>query len=251
LTNNGRLAILVPSRGRPITFARFAETWLARTAGCSDIIVRNGSDDPSAPEYAEFDGIPGIIRYVGDDGLFRDTITGNAGYLPAQQEMWEKYPGYAAYMCTEDDTTFEETNFDTTLLALFNNFPNRVGMVKCLDLACQIEIQCFSDTWCNALGWLWPKEGGEPFFNAMPVLADGLATLGPAMCHHPLLRSHGYTGNERRGAMETPDIVAKFHGETRRMEGWLNANYIQLRQKIKEAASRGTRRLIVDPYARS
>ncbi len=234
---NGRLAILVPSRGRPLTFLRFVESWLATTAGCSDIIVRNGTADPCYHEYDSFEGLPNLIRYVGDDAPYAGSITGNAGYLPAQQEMWERYPGYAAYLSIEDDCTFEEKGFDKTLLDMLSFYPNAVGCVRMTDLANQIEVYCVSAGWTSALGWMWPSEGGEPAFKIMPYICPSLYRAdGPRFCHHPLLRSHGYQGHERRGALETPGIVEKFHGEGTKMEQWLFENITRLHDTLMKAA---------------
>ncbi len=205
-------------------------------SGASDVIVRCGSHDPELEGYHYLASFPEIKHYVGDDDPYKDSITGNAGYLPAQQEMYERYPGYSGYLSIEDDCTFEEKFFDRRILDLFDRFPNRCGMVRLHDLAQQIESYAFSDVWCNALGCLWPAKAGEPGFKIMPVIAGNLITQGPRFRHRPLLRSQGYTGDERRGALETPGIVEKFHGEGERMELWLSHNVHLLRQRLQRAA---------------
>ena len=240
MSTNGRLAILVPSRGRPLTFARFLESWAADSAGVSDIILRNGSFDPLVDSYLDFEGFPNLIRYVGNDAPYKDSMTGNAGYLPAQQEMWERFPGYAAYLSIEDDCVFEEKGFDKKILAQFLLFPNRCGMLRLHDHSDEIECYAFSDVWCNALGYLWPDVAGETGFKVMPVIAEELIRKGPAFRHLPLLRSHGYTGNERSGSLEIPGIVEKFMREGMRMESWFQTNAKRMQKKIHAAAYGGT-----------
>jgi hypothetical protein len=124
------------------------------------------------------------------------------------------------------------------LLAI-EKFPRRVGMIKLPDLSGQIEVQCFSAEWCKALGFLWPREAGEPAFKAMPSLVgkgmymDG---TGATFRHRPLLRSHGYTGSERAGALEIPGIVEKFYTQGVQMEEWLLHNVGAMRARLTKAA---------------
>jgi hypothetical protein len=216
----------------------FTET---HTPGLSDLIIRNGSSDPTAPEYQNYSiAVPDVIRYIGDDEPYRGSITGNAGYCPAQQEMWERYPGYAAYLTLEDDTVLHTKGFDRNLLATFDFFPGRVGYVQLYDRAQTIEVQCFSAEWCNALGHLCNPEVGETAFILSRLLAGEKMMMYAGeraeFTHYPLLKEYGYTGDERPGALSMPEQVAKFRKQEAEMLVWMRDNGNLLRAKLEVAA---------------
>ena len=219
LPHNGRLAILVPSRGRPRTFARFVESWAMTSSGVSDILLRTGEADPLASAYEAFDEIPAIIRTHGPDTGFNSTWAGTAGYNPAQQDLYTRFPNYAAYLCIEDDCVLETPGFDAWLLRAVKGFPGRVGVIElqCLsppDRNC--FCLCLSDGWCRTLGYLCHPDLGENAFEQTIVLANMPPLMirsgkgGAEFTHHPHLRDRGYTGDERPGALAQPDVVAAF-----------------------------------------
>jgi len=243
---NGKLAILVPSRGRPRKMAELLRSFTeTHTPGLSDLIIRNGSADPTAPEYQNYSiAVPDVIRYIGDDDQFAArSMTGDAGYCLAQQEIWEQYPGYAAYLTLEDDTVLHTKGFDANLLKMIEEFPNRIGMVLLHDRAAQIEAQCFSAEWCNLLGYLCNPEVGEAAFMLSTITAKAIPAMfrhsGPQaeFTHKPLLREYGYEGNERMGAMSRPEQVAKFRVQEAAMHEWRKEHGNALIMKLLHAGS--------------
>jgi hypothetical protein len=184
--------------------ARFvASFYRCHTPGVSDLIIRNGEKDTS--DYTMFDDLgPEVIRFVGPDDGF-NTWDSTAGYAPAQQDIYERYPGYDAYLCIEDDTVLETPGFDTWLLAEFDKFPNRVGMIELYDRSQTIHCQCFSKEWLKTIGYLCIPAVGEHAFGVSLALAGRAffrLGVGAQFTHYPCVRSYGYAGNERAGAME-------------------------------------------------
>lgn len=238
-TTNGRLAICVPSRGRPKTFLRFLQSFYRHaTPGLSEVILRNGENDPSKDAYEPFtEGMPNLIRFVGRDTGF-NSCDGTAGYCTAQQDIWERYPDYSAYLCIEDDCVLESPGFDRWLLDALNNFPNRVGMIELIDRSQQVQVQCFSAEWCNALGFLCHPEVGEPAFKMAVYLASpGLIARGDGahFSHYALL---GDTGTERSGSPKWTDgTVTRFYEQERFMfNEWLPKHGRELRKRLEDAA---------------
>lgn len=238
-----RLALCVPSRGRPKVMARFvASFYRCHTPGVSDLIIRNGEKDTS--DYTMFDDLgPEVIRFVGPDDGFNTTWVGTAGYAPAQQDIYERYPGYDAYLCIEDDTVLETPGFDTWLLAEFDKFPNRVGMIELYDRSQTIHCQCFSKEWLKTIGYLCIPAVGEHAFEVSRALA-GQAFLRPGVgaefTHYPCVRSYGYTGDERAGAVEPSNAdspVARFYVEQDRVNNeWMPEHADALRARLEKEA---------------
>lgn len=236
---NEKLAICVPSRGRPKTFARFLESFYRHASpGLSEVILRNGEHDPLKDEYIPFTEMPSVIRFVGPDSGFKTSVDGTAGYCVAQQDIWERFPFYSAYLCIEDDCVLESPGFDRWLLDRLDKFPNRVGMIELVDRANQVQCQCFSAEWCNALGFLCHPDVGEPSFKLATYLATpGLLTRGEGaqFTHRPLL---GDTGTERSGSPKWTDgTVARFYQQEEYMNSvWLPKHEKALRNKLEAAA---------------
>lgn len=239
---NGRLAICVPSRGRPRTLERLVQSWIGLSAGCSDLIVRNGEADPSRDDYREFDSVPNLIRYVGPDDGFNTTWVGTAGYAPAQEDIYRRYPEYSAYLCLEDDTVLHSRRFDAAILAAIAALPGRVGVVKMHDRSQTITCLAISDSWCKALGYLCCPEIGETAFLQTVALASNLMMLHDGhgyaeFTHLPHLRDYGYEGNERPGAMTMPDVVNRFHEQERHLfQEWMPRNGPEAKERLRAAA---------------
>jgi hypothetical protein len=240
--SNGKLAICVPSRGRPRTFARFLDSFYRHASlTTSDVLLRNGERDPLHGDYAMFEGMPNLVRVVGPDDGFNTTWTGSAGYAPAQQDLYERYPDYAAYLCIEDDTVLETPAFDSWLLSRLDTFPGRVGMIELYDRSQTIHVQCFSAEWCKALGHLCNPAVGELAFELALRLANTQmyrsGRWGAEFTHLPLLPQYGYTGSERAGALSMPNVVSNFY--TKRewfYHEWLPLNEPREREKLEAAA---------------
>jgi len=225
---NGRVALLVPSRGRPKAFARLVDSFLANGTGYSDLILRNGEADPVKDEYAMFEGIPGVIRVVGTDQGFNSF--GTAGYNPAQEDLWERFSDYSAYISIEDDCVLETPGFDQWLLAEFDRFPGRVGLIELYDRSQTIHCPCLSAEWCDALGYLFLPGVGEHGFHQVLQLAQAdppqyLVGTGAHFTHYPHLREYGYTGNERKGALATPGIPEQFHQQAIMLARWRQQHF--------------------------
>lgn len=218
MITNGRLAILVPSRGRPQSFLRLMESFLKTTTGCADLILRNGDADPRYHEYSSFEGFPHVIRVVGPDTGFKSSWRGTAGYNPAQQDLWKRFPGYAAYLCIEDDCVFHTQDWDRWVLSSFDVFPGRVGVTELYDRSQTIHCLAMSAEWCGALGYLCHPDLAENAFEQTVVLANMSpkqiqGARGKAeFTHLPHVRAYGYTGNERIGAVEVGNeaVVAAY-----------------------------------------
>lgn len=244
---NGRLAILVPSRGRPLTFARFATSWIWATAGCSDLILRNGEADPRRHEYECFEKLPNLIRVVGPDDGFKSTWPGTAGYNPAQQDLWTRYPGYDAYLCIEDDTVLHTPGFDRWLLDTLKEYPNRLGVIELYDRAQQIHCLTLSNVWCDTLGYLCHPDLGENAFEQTLLLAHEVKLIRGAkgyaeFTHHPHVRAYGYTGDERRGAVEVGNehVVAAYRkSENYLFNEWMPENFVTTVDRLLAVKKRG------------
>ena len=213
IVTNGKLAILVPSRGRPQTFLRFLESFYkCMTPGLSDVILRNGLSDPLLVGYEVFESLPNVHRVVGTDEGFNSTWAGTAGYCPAQQDLYTRFPDYAAYLCIEDDTVLASVGFDRWLLDAFDDFEGRKGMVELYDRAQTIHVQCFSAEWCQALGYLCnPAIGEIAFLFARYLAGNNRFKSGKGHAeytHIPLLRA---TDTERPGAMLQPKVTGEFY----------------------------------------
>lgn len=240
--SNGRLAICVPSRGRPRTFARFLDSFYRHgSLGLTDVLLRNGERDPLRDGYSMFEGMPNVIRVVGPDDGFNTTWVGSAGYAPAQQDLYERYPDYSAYLCIEDDTVLETNAFDDWLLARLGDFPGRVGMIELYDRSQTIHVQCFSAEWCRAVGHLCNPEVGELAFELALRLANSAfyrsGKGGAEFTHMPLLPQYGYSGTERPGALSMPEVVSNFY--TKRewfYHEWVPLNEACERALLEEAA---------------
>jgi hypothetical protein len=237
---NGKLAILVPSRGRPTTFARFMASWMATTSGASDLILRNGEDDPLADLYAAFEGTPNLIRVLGTDRGF-NSVGGNAGYNCAQQDLWERFPDYSAYLSIEDDCILHTPNFDTMLLRMFDDYPGRVACLELYDRSQTIHCPCLSAEWCDALGFLFhPDVGEHGFYQVLDLAMTYPAQFGKAVSvqftHYPHLREYGYNGDERPGALSQPAVVEAFKHQARALVNWMSKN----RQSAKAALMRAS-----------
>lgn len=237
---NGRLAICVPSRSRPLAFARFLDSYLATAHGYADVLLRNGEADPLKDEYAVFEDCPGLIRVVGTDEGF-NSVSGNAGYNCAQQDLWERYPDYSAYWSIEDDCVINTPGFDTQLLSMFDDFPKRVGLLLPHDWSNTIKCPVMSAEWCDALGWMFDPQVGEHGFNQVLHLAQMYPAqfakaVSVQFTHQPLLRNYGYTGNERPGSMEQPEVVNKFYEQTALYDEWMQNRARADKAKLREAA---------------
>jgi len=224
--NNGKLAICVPSRGRPLAFARFLDSFLETSDGAADVLLRNGEADPTKDEYAVFEDVPGLIRVVGTDEGF-NSVSGNAGYNCAQQDLYERFPDYSAYLSIEDDCVLHTRGFDTQLLSMLDDFPGRVGCLHLYDRAQTIHVMCVSAEWCSALGWFFDPQVGEQGFNQMLNLAQRAPAqfakaVSVQFTHFPHLRSYGYTGNERAGALEQPAVVRSFYDQEAMLNDWMH-----------------------------
>jgi hypothetical protein len=210
----------VPSRGRPDAFARFLDSFEGTTAGVSDVILRNGEGDPTVEVYGKF--ASRVKRFVGSDSGYNTTWEGTAGYAPAQQDIWERHPGYAAYLTIEDDTVLHTEGFDKILLAEFDRFPDRVGALELADRAGTITVQCFSREWIARVGALCLPAVGEQAFDVSRELAKAAGRYAAStveFTHVPHLGTYGYGGDERPGAMELPGVPDRFYEQ----RDWVNA----------------------------
>lgn len=232
-----RLALCVPSRGRPRVLANFVESFLSRRTGCSTLIIRNGEKDTA--DYSAFDDLgPDVIRVVGPDDGFNTTWVGTAGYAPAQQDIYERFPDFDAYLCIEDDTIIETRGFDERLLKGFDRFPNRVGMIELFDRTQTIHVQCFSKEWIAAVGHLCIPAVGELAHEVSIALAPCWVDMDTQFTHYPCVRAFGYTGNERAGAVETnnADLRNRYYQQRAWVfNEWLPQHGPRLRQQIARA----------------
>lgn len=239
---NGRLAVLVPSRGRPKVFARFLDSFLEHNAGLADVILRVGDTDLQKDAYNRFIGIPGLVHVVGPDEGFNSTWAGTAGYNPAQQDLYERFPNYAAYLSIEDDTVLHDDAFDLSLLQELDKFSGRVGLIELYDRSQTIHCPCVSAEWCEALGYLFSPEVGEHGFYQLLQLAQTepvqyLSGRGVAQfTHYPHLREYGYTGDERPGALAQPAVTEAFKSQARALVEWKRTSFRQAKDALLRKA---------------
>jgi hypothetical protein len=209
------------------------------------VLLRNGEADPIKDEYARFEGIPYLHRVVGPDEGFKSTWAGTAGYNPAQQDLYERFPNYAAYLCIEDDCVLHTPGFDRWLLEAFDEFPGRVGLIELIDRSHTIHVTAHSAEWCSALGWLCCPEVGEQAFRLSLRLASAhppmyMAGAGAQFTHMPCVRAYGYTGNERQGAIEQPEVVRNFFDQEAALSAWIDKHFDEYKCRLMNAVGNPT-----------
>ena len=203
MSGNGRVAILLPSRGRRPELDRLLASFDATHTGHADIFVRNGEHDPTLAAYADLVH-PRVTRIVGTDTGFG--IWPDAGHCYAMEDLWRRNPGYSVYTMMEDDCTFPDAGWDQSLLAGFDQFPNRVGLLQWVVSGGPALIFAASDAWTSALGYFQYPPLGEAGYHGLQELARGdwSSLVLVVSAATPTARASTTTASRRAGRTASP-----------------------------------------------
>jgi hypothetical protein len=143
---NGRVLILVPSRGRNLALKRMIESVLL-TSTQADVAVYI-DDDQWETHYRPEHMVTSKL-----------TVGPRMGPVEAMNYLIEVNPGYDVYGAAVDDCTFVSHGWDKWALSAAKSLPNAVGMVAPYNHGSKrMDFPWATEAWIKALGWLaFPK----------------------------------------------------------------------------------------------
>ncbi len=228
---NGRLALLVPSRGRPAVLADLIDSFeKTHTPGLSDLIFRNGEDDPIWSEYLTYEDHPTIMRVLGSDKGFGWPT---AGYCLAIEDLRHRFPHYSYYAMMEDDCLLLEKGWDAEVIRLINEDPQKLRVVHFTDVSNQIHAMATSAEWINAVGHFLAPELREKGFDGLLTLAKSMDAIcdGPKIQHCPVPPSRGRAGFIYSGYK---DIQQYWHEDVTAFNQWDCTPYQERLRQARE-----------------
>lgn len=110
-----KLAIAVPSRGRPHNLRRLAKALKETCTGDYTLFVRLDNDDPTLPEYLQIDD----VEFLVDKRIFFTSSVNELAQLADEQ-------GYTHIAILGDDVLPETEGWDEKMIAALNN---KLGVV--------------------------------------------------------------------------------------------------------------------------
>ena len=135
--NNGRVAVLCPTRNRPAGLKRLAES--VRNTSSARIIAYVDEDQDK--------------DYLGAEGVLMD-IGARIGPVAAANLMAERYTGFEAYGLVTDDSTLETPGWDEWLIEALKQFPNRIAVVSPHhNNGNHVDMPFVSREWIDSVGW--------------------------------------------------------------------------------------------------
>ncbi len=136
-----RVAVLIPSRNRPIHLARAIGSVL-ETSTVADIICYIDED-----QSAMYGGLTGGDRLIVHHGP-------RIGPAPSANALVAAYPGYAAYGLITDDSTMVTPAWDQWVLSALDAFPKRLCVVSPRhNLGEHVDMPFVSKEWVELVGW--------------------------------------------------------------------------------------------------
>lgn len=110
-----KLAIAVPSRGRPHNLKRLSEALQATCTGEYTLFARLDNDDPTLPEYLQIDN----VEFLVDQRIFFTASVNELAELASEQ-------GYTHIAILGDDVLPETNGWDEKMIVALNN---KLGVV--------------------------------------------------------------------------------------------------------------------------
>lgn len=105
-----RMAVFVPSRGRPHNIAQLIEAWQATFSWYADLIVALDEDDPALPAYLALDGW---------NGTWASNVVGPRRRLgPTLNWLAENFPGYDIIGFMGDDHRPRTPRWDEMIVSV-------------------------------------------------------------------------------------------------------------------------------------
>lgn len=136
---SGRIAVLIPSRNRPMHLAR-AIASVRETGVRADILCY--IDDDQALLYRGLMEDERLVLHKGP----------RIGPAPAANALVSAYPGYAAYGLITDDTTITTPGWDEWLLKVMADYPYAVVSPR-HNLGEHVDMPFVSRQWIDLVGW--------------------------------------------------------------------------------------------------
>ncbi len=112
-----KIAVLLPTRFRPLIFKRMLESWKSNSV-CSDLIAGLQKDDDCLEQYKEILAKEPTIKVVMID---------NIGLAKKYNALYDQFPDYAAYALLNDDHIFRTPNWDSLIMARLQSLKKRDG----------------------------------------------------------------------------------------------------------------------------
>lgn len=188
-----RVAVLCPTRSRPESFARLAESIRATSSARLLVCL----DDDTAASYGEVLG-----RTSGVSAHIRD----RAGLVEKVNWLVEQEPDYDLYGIMPDDCVVMTPGWDDYALEMVEQYPYCV-VSPYHNFGNHIDLPFVSRAWIEALGWYACP---DCYHYCWPIIT-GLIGEMTAICHCPK-DSFGivYTENDVNRAWQVEDAQAFF-----------------------------------------
>ena len=184
------LAVVCPSRGRPIQCQKMVESVLQTSK--ADVLV-----------YVDQDDVPSHRMSFWDERA-KLTIGEPIGRGNAVNALCRAFPDYRAYLMVSDDIVFVRPGWDAEIEAAMDAFSNDIGLVHLKGSNTQqskgepwVNWACVSRTWLDTLGWFnYPECNWFCQDTVLQVLAESLGritqipevALHHACIDHPQMR---------------------------------------------------------------
>lgn len=190
--NNGRIAVLCPSRDRPAGMELMARS-VMKTAEKADVIFYADDD--------QYELYHGIEKKDGLRGRTRDWYGPRIGPLPACNLLAQKYPDYAIYGMITDDAIVMSPGWDKWCLESIDYFNGRLCVISPHhNWGDHVDMPFVTQEWIRQTGWF-----GCPmmYHYAWPIVT-GLIGEMTGIIHAPEDKFHIHheyvdgTYNERR-----------------------------------------------------
>jgi hypothetical protein len=63
-----------------------------------------------------------------------------------------------------------------------------------------------------------------------------LSGAGAQFTHLPCVRAYGYTGNERQGAIEQPEVMRNFFDQEAALSTWIDKHFVEYKLRLIRAS---------------
>lgn len=166
-----RMAVFVPSRGRPHNIAQLVEEWERTFSWYAELFVALDEDDPALPEYLALD--------VWHNAWAGNVVGPRRRLGPTLNWLAENYPAYDAVGFMGDDHRPRTPHWDETIVSVLNQMGT--GIVYGDDLLQHERLPTAAFMTADivrALGWMVPPKLVHLFIDdAWKALGEGMGHL--------------------------------------------------------------------------
>lgn len=181
-----QLAIVCPSRGRPVECTRMKRS--ALDSSTADVLIYVDSDDPTRRDYLWREQDERAVIHEGPP----------IGRGAAVDALIQAYPDYRMYLIVSDDIVFVRNDWEQQVIEAMDSFGDDIGIVHLASETGESYVNwaIASKKWIDTLGWFnYPGCRNfcqDTILQALAEALDRTVFIEPKAIHHDTLHHPDY-----------------------------------------------------------